>query len=218
MLPTSAMLKKRREKYTTPQIKFVCDYVAENHMRLFGQPASGCERVSKQRRECWDTLARQMAAIGCPGRSGSEMRILWSDLKKRAKKYEEDRNRTGGGEFVHKDTMEMVLASMRDTVRFGIKGEEAETGACQQHSQNSEACAILQGMSSDVNEIEEDVEETITNKPQKRKADNHFEYQERLLEIQQAMLKTQQETLDTFKEMLIVMKKFANTQEHYPSF
>nr|XP_054775492.1 uncharacterized protein LOC129283951 [Lytechinus pictus] len=91
--------KRKRENMTEQHVQILCAYVREKRSVLFGKPLSPTERVSDQRKQAWEEIAKQLSATGCP-RSGDDVRKLWSDLKKRAKKYEDDKKKTGKPTFL----------------------------------------------------------------------------------------------------------------------
>ncbi|XP_063963028.1 uncharacterized protein LOC129283951 [Lytechinus pictus] len=222
--------KRKRENMTEQHVQILCAYVREKRSVLFGKPLSPTERVSDQRKQAWEEIAKQLSATGCP-RSGDDVRKLWSDLKKRAKKYEDDKKKTGGGSYKMKPLLEEVLLTICDKSLHGIKGQNSETGANQPCSQNTEACNLLHQMGQEVEEdgeeegvekVGEDQEEDLDqdqdqeNPPKRKKKlvsqGNVTVYQEMLLRNQEAMLETQQGILTTLNAMLGVFQEFFNKE------
>ncbi|XP_041475652.1 uncharacterized protein LOC121424119 [Lytechinus variegatus] len=232
-------VKLKKSRYTLEQLQCMCDFVRINHTRLFGQPLSPCERVAETRRKAWEELSEQLAALGCPGRTASNLRQSWSDLKKKANEYARQRNKTGGGTCKIKPKMEMILAAMRDKAVYGIRGMETETGASEKPlSQNTAACAMLAEMGNpeEEEEVEEVVEETVVKEASKEEGgqgghagrqdvqhkrrcsvryDQHTEYQERLLQVQQETLRTKQAMLQTFNNIHDVFKEIRNSLQQF---
>ncbi|XP_041452754.1 uncharacterized protein LOC121405847 [Lytechinus variegatus] len=166
--------KRKRENMTEQHIQILCAYVREKRSVLFGKPLSPTDRVSDQRKQAWENIAKQLSATGCP-RSGDDVRKAWSDLKKRAKN-EDDKKKTGGGSYRFKPMLEEVLLTISDKALHGIKGQKSETGATQPCSQNTEACNLLHQMGQveddDVERLgdgEEDLDQDQENPPPQKK-------------------------------------------------
>ena len=53
------------------------------------------KKVEEGRKALWRELGRQLAALGKPGLSPTELRKSWSDLKKRANDYHKKKFKTG---------------------------------------------------------------------------------------------------------------------------
>ncbi|XP_041469639.1 uncharacterized protein LOC121419303 [Lytechinus variegatus] len=213
--------KRKRENMTEQHIQILCAYVREKRSVLFGKPLSPTDRVSDQRKQAWENIAKQLSATGCP-RSGDDVRKAWSDLKKRAKKYEDDKKKTGGGSYRFKPMLEEVLLTISDKALHGIKGQNSETGATQPCSQNTEACNLLHQMGQveddDVERLgdgEEDQDQDQENPPPKKRnlVSQGNLYQEMLLRNQEAMLETQQGILATLNAMLGVLQEYVSKHD-----
>lgn len=76
-------------------------------------------QVSDQRKTAWDEIARKLAATGCPGRTGQDIRTAWSELKKRAKKYEDEKKKTGKPPIPHPS----LVAIGQTVVKLCVKRE-----------------------------------------------------------------------------------------------
>eukprot|EP00057_Strongylocentrotus_purpuratus_P016653 XP_011671127.1 PREDICTED: uncharacterized protein LOC105441581 isoform X3 [Strongylocentrotus purpuratus] len=224
---------KRRGNYSDCQIEHLCRFVQGKCAILFGKAGNCSERVQERKKRAWEEAAITMAAIGCPNRSGKDLRLLWNDLRSKAKKYRDSRNKTGGGAFDFNPRHEMVLSAMTRQVKEGILPQSSETGASTLPlSQNAGAVELLQSMGEEAGAVEEEVEgdevEMVEERePRRGKMKTKFggkktvkksngvsyeEYQERLLQVEQEKLevmKKNHELLknnhDLMKSMLTVM-------------
>ncbi|XP_063961356.1 uncharacterized protein LOC135155635 [Lytechinus pictus] len=73
-----------------------------------------------------------MESVGVKDLTANECRSYWSDMKKRAKKYRDNKRKTGGGPFHLNPQLEMVLEVLPEQAVEGVMGQETETGACSQ--------------------------------------------------------------------------------------
>ncbi|XP_072162926.1 uncharacterized protein [Diadema setosum] len=158
---------KRRPNLTLQQVSFLSSFVKRKKGDLFGKAGHCADKVKKRKDATWQNALDELEAQGLPrGRTAKDLRLTWTEMSSKARKYRDLKFRTGGGPPVERvEKWELVLDALVEESVEGFADEEEESGVpisllsqASQASENTIACGLLHGMGPQETYVEEDKE------------------------------------------------------------